>query len=118
MGRPTVTRRFPLYFLGILDRLKTEDMVSMDFGTKKEANNFRLDFLAFRNAAIREGMDQPKKIEPINGFHEVEFLEAEYPMLNAYKTKIHEAENGVWWVDMYDMDKSPEALEISRKLGM
>lgn len=125
MTRPTVTRKYGTYMLDILDRLKADPTRPVVFRYPKQssAKNAQLDFLCFRNAAVNEGMDRgrtthvPGRFEgdaPTPVFHP-----AEYPDLNAYRTRVRKDEAGEGYVlSIYHIDFSDEAKDARRQLGV
>lgn len=59
MSRPKETKKYPAVYLDYADVLNStpEKQILVEFDTVKEAKSFRLDFYAFKSAALNEGLD-------------------------------------------------------------
>lgn len=60
MTRPKLTRNYPSIYLKYADALQQNPAlrIEIDFDSAKDAKAFRLDFNAFKGAAIKEKLDE------------------------------------------------------------
>jgi hypothetical protein len=69
MTRPKLTRNYPSIYLRYADELQKNPAlkIEIDFETPRDAKAFRLDFNAFKGAAIKEELD--KTFPEISAFY-------------------------------------------------
>lgn len=124
MGRPTVTKKYPQYWISVLERLTKDPTkpVVLIYNSEKDRNNARLEFLGFKNAALREGWDKPvitPKLKRFEGdLNEVEETPAPYPQLAAYTTRTREAEppRKGFLLEIWHTDWTPTAIATQKAL--
>ena len=124
MTRPTTPKKYAMHMWGILDRLKdnAREPVILRYPEQRQAKNMQLDFLAFRNACVADKMDrghtiQGERLTADDPLPEPVYMPAEYPELNAYRTKVRFI-NGMWQLDIFHVDFTEEAKEVRKQLGL
>lgn len=98
MPRSKDPNAYPFYFREAMQSLQDqpESIIRWPASTEKEARALRLDFYAFRAAALKHDWNRATA----------------FPILGGISSRI-EAIAGRWYVILFCMDHTPEALERS-----